>query len=247
LLGSGANESDNSYKQATYLSDIYEALSHIHQILQPEFYLEIGVGRGKSLALAKCRAVGIDPVPQERVTLGENTQIITATSDEFFSYMAEDYISQPPDLALLDGMPLLDYTLRDFMAVEAVAALHTLILVPGIFPHESDQATIYRTGLGWVGNVWKLPGILKRYRPDLELLLVDTEPSGLLIVAGVDPNNTELSQSRERLDAEIRDPGSPPADIMQRTGGVTPNNPLFLNFLDKHLKSKNKLSILANA
>ena len=47
-----------------------ELLSELHRVLEPRSYLEVGVRHGKSLELASCPAVGVDPVPELTVELG---------------------------------------------------------------------------------------------------------------------------------------------------------------------------------
>ncbi len=173
-------------------SDKYTVLGLIHDLVRPGLYLEIGVGQGKSLALAACPAVGVDPVPRQMDHLSDTVQLVTATSDEFFADMAGQVLSHTPDLILLDGMPLLEYVLRDLIHAESLAHSKSLIMIPGIFPLDVAHATRRRTGPDWTGDIWKLPEILQTHRPDLGLLLLDVIPSGLLLITNLDPTNTIL-------------------------------------------------------
>lgn len=180
-------------------SDKYAALSLIHELLKPLLYLEIGVGQGKSLALPACPAVGVDPVPRQLDNLPDTTRLVTATSDEFFADMAKHILPHTPDLILLDGMPLLEYLLRDFIHSESLAHSTALIMVPGILPPDPTQATRRRNGPDWNGDIWKLPEILQTHRPDLRQLLLNVTPSGLLLITNLDPTSNTLSDKTPEI------------------------------------------------
>jgi hypothetical protein len=194
----------------------HAVLAELHKTFEPSFYLEIGVGRGHSLALAKCKSIGIDPFVQERVQFGPNVQIITASSDEFFGVLADQWLTALPDLVLLDGMPLVDYALRALSAIEARSLQHTVIAIPGIYPRVPEAATRHRTDANWLGDLWKLPEILRTFRPDLQLLELDAEPAGLLLVTALDPKNTVFFDKRKELAPLIQQTNPPPPEILQR-------------------------------
>jgi hypothetical protein len=195
-------------------SHFHAVLAKLHKIIEPNFYLEIGVGCGHSLALAKCKSIGIDPVVQERVPLGPNVQIITASSDEFFGVLADQWLTVPPELVLLDGMPLVDYILRALSAIEALSLPHTVVAIPGIYPRVPEEATRHRTDANWLGDLWKLPEILSTYRPDFKLLELDVEPAGLLLVTALDPKNTVFFDKRKELAPLIQQTNPPPPEIL---------------------------------
>jgi hypothetical protein len=44
----------------------------------------------------------------------------------------------------------------------------------------------------WTGDVWKVVLCLKHYRPDLDIFTVAAAPSGLTLVAGLDPSSRVL-------------------------------------------------------
>jgi len=51
----------------------------------------------------------------------------------------------------------------------------------------------------WAGDVWKMIPTLKKYRPDLELTLIDCVPTGLVLVRGLDPANNVLQRNYEEI------------------------------------------------
>ncbi len=210
---------------------IHAVLALLHETLAPSFYLEIGIGRGHSLALAKCKSIGIDPVAQERVPFGPNVQIITASCDEFFGFLADQWLTAPPALVMLDGMPLVDEALRAMSAVEARGLPHSLIVIPGIFPRVPEAATRHRVDGNWMGDLWKLPAILRNYRPDLQLLELDVEPAGLLMVTALDQTNTVFVDKRKELAVLIQQANPPPPEILQRKGSIGADDARLTSYL----------------
>jgi haloalkane dehalogenase len=54
--------------------------------------------------------------------------------------------------------------------------------------------------------VYVIVEVLARYRPDLIVVPVGTEPTGLLLVMGLDPGSTVLADSYDQIMAEYRRP-----------------------------------------
>src|SRR5438445_13268266 len=92
-------------------------LRAVHELLEPERYLEIGVRYGDSLALARCRAVGIDPAFTISSELSCDLTLFRTTSDEYFA--RPDPLAptggKPFDLAFIDGLPLFEFALPHFI------------------------------------------------------------------------------------------------------------------------------------
>lgn len=198
--------------------DKHRLLESLHRTLEPARYLEIGVQRGQSLALAQCDAIGVDPMPAVRGALPEKARLMTMTSDEFFKGPAPSLLSNPPELVFIDGMHLFEYALRDFMNVEKYSSPRTLVVMDDVFPVHPAQAERRRRTRTWTGDVWKVYEILRRRRPDLFLLPLNTSPTGLLLIAGLNPANRSLWDSYDALVQEYSGQASVPADILDRRG-----------------------------
>jgi len=207
---------------AVYLA----VLQLAHRILRPSCYLEIGVRGGASLRLAAGRAIGVDPMPAENLSLPKNATLVRALSDDFFERNADQILRPPPDLIFIDGMHLFEYALRDFMNVERHAAPGALVVIDDIFPNHPVQGRRRRQSRHWMGDVWRLFVCLQRERPDLFLLPLDTSPSGLLLVAGLDATNNTLRQSYDRLVAQLVTAGDAvPPEILAREGVMSARAP----------------------
>jgi hypothetical protein len=195
-------------------------LDRLHHDLRPSHYLEIGIRQGRSLALARGRATGIDPAPAIDRALPSATEIVALTSDAFFA-------SAPPDLApdfcFIDGLHLFEYALRDFINIEQRAAPGTVVVIDDVFPNHPAQAERARRTRVWTGDVWRLIDVLRRYRSDLFLLPLDAAPAGLLVIAGLDPTNRVLPQNYDKIVREAHALPGPPSSVLERSDALDPS------------------------
>jgi predicted O-methyltransferase YrrM len=200
-----------------------DVLKKIHATLGPRNYLEIGVRLGNSLALARCPAIAVDPAPDLRIEARSDTRMIQSTSDEFFESFEE---TAPFDLTFIDGMHLFEFALRDFINSERLSSPTSLIVMDDIFPNHALQAKRVRETQIWTGDVWKIVPCLRQMRPDLLLLPVDAAPGGLLLIAGLAPENSVLRQNYNPIIA--RHLGSAfnkvPSDVLARKGALAPDD-----------------------
>jgi len=222
-----------SVEQETLRGDIdkHKLLATIHAKLEPEFYFEIGVQTGKSLALAKCDALGVDPMPLLNVELSKNAKVITASSDAFFAQKSDMLLSKQVDLAFIDGMHLFEYALRDFINTERHLKPCSLIVIDDIYPGHIDQAKRDRCTRAWTGDVWKVKAILQQFRPDLVMLAVDAYPTGLLLITALDPDNTKLEQNYSAIVQDYISKPLPQAEVIQREGAVSGKNEQILKLI----------------
>lgn len=206
-----------------------DVLKLLHESLAPDFYLEVGVRNGGSLRLAKGHAIGVDPAANLTYPLGMQSELVTATSDDFFSTQAASRITRPVDLAFIDGMHLFEYALRDFINIECYASPYGLVVIDDIFPNHPLQAARDRKTRVWTGDVWKLRACLQKWRPDLHMLMLDTSPTGLMLIYGLEPGNDELSKNMEAILGTYLSPEfeQPPEEVLTRKGALRPDMPLL--------------------
>jgi hypothetical protein len=217
-------------EEATAGQLIYlRVLERLHRELAPTSYLEIGVRHGISLSLAQCPAVGVDPNPEVDRELPETTEVVRLTSDDFFRDRAGNV---KPDLTFIDGMHLSEYALRDFMNVERCSPPGAVVVFDDVFPNHPLQASRERASQVWTGDVWRVADILTRRRSDLFLLPIDTAPTGLLLVAGLDPENRVLWDDYDQFVREAMGGSGPPPDVLSRRGAIDPTSPHFGRILE---------------
>lgn len=208
--------------------------AQMHARLQPQAYLEVGVASGKSLRLASCRSVGVDPGYAITVPLDGDVALFRTTSDEYFS--SPDPLAPtggvPFDLAFIDGLHLFEFALRDFINTERSCSRHGLIVFDDVLPRTVDEAARQRVTKAWTGDVFPILEVLAEYRPGLSVLPVDTQPTGLLLVTGLDPTDTTLADHYDDIVARFRrpDPQHVPADLMDRLTVLQPEAVLEAEF-----------------
>ena len=196
----------------------HQLLAHLHEILQPKLYLEIGVHQGLSLALAKNAeyAIGVDPNPL--IQASANQLLYRTTSDNYFA--TTKYIGRI-DLAFIDGEHLAEFALRDFINVAGYSGPGTVVVFDDVLPYNSAIADrVMPPGGDWTGDVWKVWELLKN-RDDLSVYLVDTFPTGTMVVwnweKGLADAGARLSEEYERHERRIMDMGTEvPAGILDR-------------------------------
>jgi hypothetical protein len=207
----------------------HEFLARLHHLLQPRFYLEIGVHQGLSLALASCPAWGVDPQPLVHAT--GRQQIFSMTSDDFFSNYTVgssrkgmgDIVNRPfppLDLAFIDGMHLWEFALRDFINIERFSHGRTVIVLDDVMPYNQEIATRVQPPGDWTGDVWKTARFLEEERPDLSIMWVDTFPTGSLVVWDLNPSH-DWEDSDLNLIMTMTGETDVPLDIIQRTHAVS--------------------------
>lgn len=187
-------------------------LSSVHQLVQPERYLEIGVRMGHSLSLARCRSVGIDPAYTIEAELDTDVALFRTTSDEYFT--RPDPLApvqgKPFDLAFIDGMHLFEFALRDFINAERYSRDASVVIFDDMLPRTVDEAARERHTRLWTGDLYPIIEVLEHYRPEVATIPVDTQPTGLLLVVGLDPENTVLADNYDEIMARYRRPDPQP-------------------------------------
>jgi hypothetical protein len=214
--------------------DFHEFMAQVHERLRPDTYLEIGVRHGESLAQARCPSVGIDPAFDLTEQLSEEVSLFEQTSDEYFQRPdpLEPLGGRPISLALIDGMHLVEYVLRDFINVEPRARWSSVVVIDDVLPRRSNEATRERSTRFWTGDVYKIADILTRQRPDLTCVKVDTLPTGVLMILGLDPDNGVLRERYEQLAARAigADKRGVPGSVLKRKGALSPETVLSAAF-----------------
>ncbi|MEG5067188.1 tetratricopeptide repeat protein [Microcoleus sp. B3-A4] len=178
--------------------DYLEILRRLHLLIKPKNYVEIGVDRGKSFKLASLSTVsiGIDPQPKLQCKIAPSAKIFQMTSDDFFQNhnLLKELQGQRVDFAFIDGLHLFEQTLKDFINIEKYSHSNTVICFHDTFPLDEITARRDRATGFWSGDVWKVALILRKYRPDLKISTVATQPTGLTIVTNLDSSSKILSK-----------------------------------------------------
>lgn len=193
-----------------------EHLLSLHRTLKPASYLEIGVFKGETLALAQpgTWVIGVDPAPRPEAERNYDapTQIYRMTSDAYFAAGKAREVDLPGtlDLVFIDGLHLFEQVLRDFINVETRCHPGSVVVLHDTLPIAAAATARQRQTSHWCGDVWKVIPILQRYRPELSVLTIPTHPSGLTLVTGLDPDSRILADHFDEAVAEFIGASTPP-------------------------------------
>ena len=193
----------------------HELLARLHHFLQPKLYVETGVHTGGSLNLASCQAIGIDPNPLVH-NLRMNQTVVKMTSDDYFASGVE--LPGPIDFGFIDGLHHYEVAWRDFLNMEQRAGRNSVIVFDDVLPTTQAMASREMTLGDWTGDVWKCFYIL-HHRDDLSYTLVDTFPTGTLVVWNLDPNSSFRSDIIPN--PVWQDSNDVPDEILFRTSAVS--------------------------
>ena len=151
----------------------FRMLKSLHERIRPDWYLEVGTFSGRSLALANCNFVSVDPSFQIKHPVinatGKEMLFVQKPSDDFF---ASTFIGRNKikfDMAFLDGMHQFEFLLRDFINTEKVMQPGGCVLLHDCCPTTHEMAVRDFHPGDWTGDVWKTLLILLRNRPDLDI------------------------------------------------------------------------------
>jgi hypothetical protein len=180
-------------------------------------YLEVGVHFGHTFCRVACdTGVGVDPgfILDTNVMAGKRrAMLFQTTSDRFFAETdVRGLFGGGVNLAFLDGLHQFEFLLRDVYNAEAVCDPNGLIILHDCMPLNVEMTTrdsaAERTDpmrAMWTGDVWKIVPILRRYRPDLEVVCVDCPPTGLVCITNLDPSSRVLRDNERAIVREFRD------------------------------------------
>ncbi|HET9780088.1 MAG TPA: class I SAM-dependent methyltransferase [Propionibacteriaceae bacterium] len=202
-------------------------LQMLHEKTRPRTYLEIGIRTGNSLALSRTRSIGVDPFFTIDKQIHCDVQLVRATSDDFFAgdEPLAHFAGVPVDLAFIDGMHLSEFALRDFINIEPLMADTGVVVFDDVLPRNGLEAARDRKTESWAGDVYKVIEMLRRRRPDLVVLLVNTANTGTAVVLGVDQASTILKDAypEEKQYLQRPDPQTPPQEYLDRSIAIEPD------------------------
>jgi hypothetical protein len=198
--------------------DYYSVIARLHRHLQPKTYLEIGVLNGDTLAIAECPSIAVDPnleINQDVIGAKSACLLFQISSDAFFArYNPKTLLGERIDMALIDGLHLYEYVLRDFLNMERNMKRNSVLLLHECIPtdaHICRRRFEDQTFAGdsphadlWAGDVWKAVVAVKNSRPDLRIHAFNAVPNGLIAITNLDPASEVLADRYFDIVAQYR-------------------------------------------
>lgn len=235
----------------------HELLEQLHALLEPRTYFEIGVREGMSLALSRTKSVAVDPFFLLDREIRCDVHLVRTSSDEFFARKHPfAHFDEPViDLAFIDGMHLSEYALRDVINTEKFTHPGSVIVIDDMLPRSVEEAGRTRQGSAakgaWAGDVFKILPALRRYRPELVVLEVDTQPTGTVVIIAPDRTDSTVGRAYDQLVGEfvVVDPQVVSDETLHRTRAVAPEKLLATPIWDglRALRGRPHAEALAKA
>jgi hypothetical protein len=189
--------------------DYYTVIARLHRHLQPKTYLEIGVLNGDTLALVECSSIAVDPhleINQDVIGAKPSCLLFQISSDAFFTtYDPKLLLGDRIDVALIDGLHLFEYALRDFINIERNMKRNSVLLLDECIPTDAhicrrrfeDESFAGESPHPdwWAGDVWKVVVALKNWRPDLRIHAFNAVPNGLIAITNLNPESKVLADN----------------------------------------------------
>ena len=121
----------------------------------------------------------------------------------FLTLLGPSGCGKTTTLMCIAGLHHFDAVLRDIANIERRAHAGTAILVHDVIPYHARGQAREEMSLMWTGDVWKAMVGLQRWRPDLSVTVIRTQPTGLALIQGFDPENDVLFAKHEEMVATL--------------------------------------------
>ncbi len=193
--------------------------------LSPRTYFEIGTRDGGSLMQINVTSVAVDPnfaITHDVIGAKPSCLLVQKTSDDFFaSCSLRDILGGQVDLAFLDGMHLYEYLLRDFINTEKHCGSNSCIVMHDCLPTEYWMTPrIENIGMAWTGDVWKVPLLLSKWRPELQIHYFDCPPTGLVAITNLDRSSTVLEEKYFHIIEDYQESANDEASLREFLAGI---------------------------
>jgi hypothetical protein len=103
---------------------------------------------------------------------------------------------------------LFEYLLRDIRNTERFGRRDSVIALHDCLPvnfemaereHRPEARTDPQMRFWWTGDVWKILPILAEYRPDMRIMVLDCQPTALVLLTNLDPDSGVLRESYHEI------------------------------------------------
>ena len=187
----------------------YDVMKRVHETINPRSYLEIGTRTGRLADPVEMRfGRGRSKIPHHLEYHWREAGLLLLPNDKRQVFQIGRYSidhRRRDRFRLPRRHASIRVSLRDFYNTEKLCGNHSIIALHDCLPPDVRYTSRYEGDTNirkdashphwWAGDVWKVPVILRRFRPDLHIVAVDAAPTGLILVTNLDPTSKVLESS----------------------------------------------------
>lgn len=195
---------------------------------EPKVYIEFGILKGRTLALAKAPtfALGVERNPKVEHRFEAPTRVYDMEPLDYLKSGRMESVTgrKSFDIALMRAPRSFEEAYDLFAALEGMASKDGIILIHGTLPSDPVAGASERQSTFWVGDQWKLVPCLLDTRPDLNIFTVPAFPTGLTFVTGLKRRTTKLTKNRDENLAEYFGSDVPTPEEWKRIFNLASDN-----------------------
>lgn len=178
-------------------------LQQVLNLINPRNYIELGTVNDDNFSHCNCPAICISSnySIQVKSPIKNSLKLFRCSSAEFFTkYSLNEELEQKTlDFCFIDNAHHFEALLRDFINLENFSSSSSLVAFDNVLPQDENMAAReYRFGW-WMGDVWKIIPLLRKWRPDLKLVVVDDKTTGVALVTNLNSSSTVLSERFDEI------------------------------------------------
>jgi hypothetical protein len=172
-------------------------IKYLLECLQPKNYVELGVTDGDAFACINCAAIGIGNYYNIQSSITIPLKLFRQTSEHFFNKnnLKRELNGQDIDFCFIDNAHHFEIVLKEIISLEKFSNSSSLIVLDNLLPANAEIASRIPKEGHWMGDVWKIIPILRKYRPDLQVFVVDDGGTGIGLISSCSSASTVLSEN----------------------------------------------------
>lgn len=171
-----------------------EYLLRVLNWIQPKNYVEFNTTDGKLFSHLQCPCIGIGEHYEIKSSIKIPLKLFRCKTSQFFEkYKLYELLENfPLSCCFIDHAHHFEDVLKNFIELEKASTNQTIIALDNVLPRSCEEASRVRVIDRWMGDVWKIVLVLREYRPDLKIVVIDDRGTGLILITNLDSQSTTL-------------------------------------------------------
>jgi Glycosyltransferase 61 len=178
-----------------------EYLLRFLNLIQPKNYVEFNTTDGKLFSHLQCPCIGIGEHYEIKSSIKIPLKLFRCKTIQFFEkYKLYELLENSTlSCSFIDHAHHFEDVLKNFIELEKASNNLTLVALDNVLPRSGEEASRVRVIDRWMGDVWKIVLVLREYRPDLKIVVIDDRGTGLIFITNLDSQSTTLQDSLNEI------------------------------------------------